>query len=205
MSGRNSRWFLAPVMVLVVAACGATTTPAPPTGGNGGTESPASTEAATEAASAAPTEAATPAATEAGGTSGGGASSGKACDLLTAAEVEAATQQSAVKAEAVAAGDTEGLSACGYVAGGVTPVVILTILDPTNTNTDPAGYLLLPGSAQVALSGGANAVWVPAAGNVLLVFKHDVVVSVQAFFPGPGEEIQQTAAKLAQIVADRLG
>jgi hypothetical protein len=134
------------------------------------------------------------------GTGGGTA---KACDLLTADEVMAATQQTGVTASIVAATDTEGLSACGYVANGTIPVIVLTILDPTNTNTDPAGYLKLPGSVEVSVN-GARAIFVTAVGGVMFVFKGNTVATIQVLITAPGDDHQKTATKLVQHVADRL-
>jgi hypothetical protein len=172
---------------LFVAACGGT--PSGATSGSG---------------SATPTAGgATPTAGEATSTTKVTTGSAKACDLLTADEVMAATQQTSVTASVVAATNTAGLSACGYVANGTTPVVILTILDPTNTNTDPAGYLQLPGSVEVPVN-GARAIFVPAIGGVMFVFKGSTVATIQVTAPAPGDDQQKTATKLLQHVADRL-
>lgn len=146
----------------------------------------------------------TTAATDGGGAStGGGAFAGKACDLLTTGEVEAATQQTGVTASEVAAGDTEGSSACGYVVQGVAPIVVLTVLDSQNTSVDLGTYTSIPGAASVDVGGGAQAVFVPTIG-AMFVFKNGLATSIQVIAPAPGEELIQTATKLAKSVGPRL-
>jgi hypothetical protein len=178
---------------LLVAGCGGTSSGATP-GSGGATPTAGGTTSAPEVTT-------NPSGGEATPRTGGGTV--KACDLLTADEVMAATQQTGVTASIVAASDTEGLSACGYVANGTVPVVILTILDPTNTNTDPAGYLHLPGSVEVPVN-GARAIFVSAVGGVTFVFKGNTVATIQVIVPAPGDDQQKTATKLLQHVADRL-
>ena len=155
--------------------------------------------AGSEPASAQPTASApdegTPAPTTA-------ATTGAACDLLTAAEAEAATGQQNVAAQPVAASDTDAAAACGYVAGGLVTVMIVTILGP-ETDRDPASYHSLPGTADIAV-GGAKAVYVPAAGQVLFVFKGTTAVAVQFVTSAPGDDGEATARKLVQKVADRI-
>ena len=82
---------------------------------------------------------------------------GKACGLLTAGEVEAATKQTGIAASEVAHSDTEGSAACGYVAKGVATVVVLTVLDSQNTSIDPGTYTSIPGAASVDGRSGAPA------------------------------------------------
>jgi hypothetical protein len=132
----------------------------------------------------------------------GGAFSGTACDLLTVAEVEAASGQTGVEAQPTAAGDFDGESQCGFVANGAIPVIILTVTGP-NTNADPNGYLALPQSARLSLN-GADGVWVPAAGFVAMVIKHGLVVAVQVAGPAEGHDFLDVATALAQPVADRM-
>jgi hypothetical protein len=131
-----------------------------------------------------------------------GTFSGSACELLTTAEVEAATGQTGVEAQPTAAGDFDGESQCAFVANGVLPVIIVTVTGP-NTNTDPSGYLALPESARLSLN-GADGVWVPAAGFVAMVIKHGLVVAVQVAGPAEGHEFLDVAAAVAQPVADRM-
>lgn len=133
--------------------------------------------------------------------SGGG--SADACALLTTDEVADATGQPAIEAQPVADGDTDGLSACGFVSDGVLPVVIMTILDPANTNTDASSYLVLPGSVEVPVN-GARAIFMPGAGYVMAVVKGSTVVTMQVAMPAAGEDFQATATKLVQKVADRM-
>ncbi len=132
----------------------------------------------------------------------GGTISGTACDLLTVAEVEAASGQTGVEAQPTAAGDFDGESQCGFVANGVLPVVIVTVTGP-NTNADPNGYLALPESARLSLN-SADGIWVPAAGFVAMVIKHGRVVAVQVAGPAEGHEFLDVAGALAQSVADRM-
>jgi hypothetical protein len=139
----------------------------------------------------------------AGGGGGGRAFAGKACDLLTAGEVEAATKQTGIAASEVAHSDTEGSAACGYVVNGVASIVVLTVLDSQNTSIDPGTYTSIPGAASVDVGGGAQAVFVPTIG-VLFVFKNGLATSIQVVAPVPGEELVQTATKLAKAVAQRL-
>jgi hypothetical protein len=193
---RRSWVSFAAVAVIVSACASAGTSTSGPTG------AAVPTQAAIASQGAAPT---TAGATQPAGptTAGGGASSGKACDLLTAEEVGAATGQTGVTAQPVASDNTEGASACAYVVGGAASIAIVTILDPANTNTDPAGYLQLPGSVDVPVN-GAKAVFVLAVGGVTFVFKGSKVVTIQVVTPAPGEDFQKTEAKLIQKIADRL-
>lgn len=133
----------------------------------------------------------------------GGAGNADACSLLTTDEVTDATGQTGIEAQPVAEGDTDGLSACGFVSNGVIPVVITTILDPANTNTDASSYLALPGSVEVPVD-GARAIFMPGAGYVMAVVKGSTVVTFQVMMPATGEDFQVTATKLVQKVADRM-
>jgi hypothetical protein len=87
------------------------------------------------------------------------------------------------------------------VSGGAFPAATTTILDPENTNTDPAGYMALPGSKEIPVS-GARAVFVPAAGNITFIFKGSVVATVQ-ITPTQGD-FETAAEAVAQMVADRI-
>ncbi|HEY8868221.1 MAG TPA: hypothetical protein VIM30_02380 [Candidatus Limnocylindrales bacterium] len=195
MSYRFRSWVsLVGVAVIVSACASAGTATSGPTG------AAAPTQAAIASQGAAPT---TAGATQPAGPAGAGTSSGKACDLLTGDEVGAATSQTGVTAQPLASDNTEGASGCGYVAGASASIAIVLILDPANTNTDPAGYLQLPGSADVPVT-GAKAVFVPAAGNVTFVIKGSNVVTIQVLAPAPGEDYQKTEAKLVQKIADRM-
>lgn len=126
-----------------------------------------------------------------------------ACALLTVDEVTAATGQPGIEAQPVADTETDALSACGFVSNGVLPVVITSILDPANTNTDASSYLALPGSVEVPVN-GARAIFMPAAGNVMAVVKGDTVATIQVAMPADGEDFQAAATKLVQKVADRI-
>jgi hypothetical protein len=185
VSRHTIRWSFLFGVVLVLAACG----------GSGGT--PATTTAE-------PTTAATD---DSGGGStgggGGGAFAGKACDLLTAGEVEAATQQTGITASEVPATDTEGSAACGYLVQATAPVVVLTVLDSQNTSVDLGSYTSLPGAVTVDVGSGAQAVYVPSI-NAMFVFKNGLATTLQVIAPAPGEEVIQTATKLAKSVAGRL-
>ena len=172
------------LLCLVVAACGGS-------GATGGTAAPGSD--ATQAAE--PTSADTGA--------GGGGAAADACALLTIDEVEAATGQDGIEAQPVAEGETDALSTCGYLSNGVLPVVITSILDPANTNTDASSYLALPGSVEVPVN-GARAIFMPGAGFVMAVVKGDTVATLQVAMPAEGEDFQVAATKLVQKVADRL-
>lgn len=133
----------------------------------------------------------------------GGGGTADACALLTVDEVAAATGQPAIEAQPVADAETDALSACGFVSNGVLPVVITTILDPENTNTDASSYLQLPGSVEVPVN-GARAIWMPGAGYVMAVVKGDSVATLQVAMAAEGEDFQEAASKLVQQVADRL-
>jgi hypothetical protein len=98
-----------------------------------------------------------------------------------------ATGQPGIEAQPVAEGDTDALSACGFVSNDVLPVVITTILDPANTNTDASSYLALPGSVEVPVN-GARAIFMPAAGFVMAVVKDATVVTFQVAVPATGED-----------------
>ena len=183
---------------LALAGCGSGAASNAPAQTSGGVETPGSTVDAgptDDPGPGEPTDA--PPAT----TSGGGPSSSRACDLLTADEVEQATGFPDIKAEAIGADATDALSGCAYLSGSTFPAAIVSILDPENTNTDPAGYLALPGSEEVAVS-GARAVWVPAAGNVMFLIKGGTVVTLQ-ITPQEGE-FKDAAQAIVQKVADRL-
>jgi hypothetical protein len=115
--------------------------------------------------------------------------------------VEAATGYGDVVAQAIPDDQTDAVSACGFVSQGAISAAILMILDPENTNADPAGFLALPGSEEVAVS-GARAVYAPAAGYLTFVIKNGRVASIQVT-PSDGD-FKGTAQKLVQKVADRL-
>ena len=185
---RPSLVVLGLVLGLALVACG----------GSGGRE---------EAATTGP-EATQPAAVDSGAVAEtnppqGGGGRADACALLTVDEVAAATGQPAIEAQPVADAETDALSACGFVSNGVLPVVITTILDPENTNTDASSYLQLPGSVEVPVN-GARAIWMPAAGYVMAVVKGISVATLQVAMPAEGEDFQEAATKLVQKVADRL-
>lgn len=133
----------------------------------------------------------------------GGGGTADACALLTVDEVADATGQPGIEAQPVADADTDAVSACGFVSNGVLPVVITTILDPANTNTDASSYLALPGSVEVPVN-GARAIFMPAAGYVMAVVKGTTVVTFQVAVPAAGEDFQAAATKLVQKVADRM-
>lgn len=177
-------------IALLVAACGSAT----PTTAPGETPGPGQTTAATNVP---PGETQAPVATP----GGPGPGTADACALLTADEVTEASGFTDIDPQPVADEDTDAISACGYVSQGAFPAAILTILDPENTNTDPAGYLALPGSEEVSVS-GARAVWVPAAGNVMFVIKGGTVATI-LISPTEGE-FKDAALKVVQKVADRL-
>ncbi len=201
MSRRTTRWSFLFGAALVLAACGgsntATTAPEPTVeattdsgGGGGGGTATTAPEPTVEAT------------TDSGG-GGGGTFAGKACDLLTAGEVESATQQTGITALEVPQGETEGSAACGYLLQGAAPIVVLTVLDSANTSLDLGTYTSLPGATSVDVGGGAQAVYVPSI-NGMFVFKNGLATNILLIIPAPGEEIVQTATKLAKSVAGRL-
>lgn len=142
-------------------------------------------------------------ATEAAPANAGGGGTADACALLTVDEVTAATGQTGIEAQPAADGDTDALSSCGFVSNGIAPVVITSILDPANTNTDASSYLALPGSVEVPVN-GARAVFMPAAGYVMAVVKGTTVATIQVAMPADGDDFQVAATKLVQKVADRM-
>ena len=181
---------------VLLAACGSGTTPTSGPGQTTGSEATSgqtTTDATTETTAAETTAAET--------TSGGAQGSADACALLTPGEITEATGHANIVAQPVPDADTDAVSACGFVSEGAFPAVVVTILDPENTNTDPAGYLALPGSEEVQIS-GARAIWVPAAGNVMFIIKDGTVATILAA-PQAGE-FKDAAMKLMQKVADRL-
>lgn len=197
MQPRSSLLVLSLVLSLTLVACGGSSTATEvggPTSDTGG---------------ATVGNDATPAAQGNGGTDtaalpqAGGGGTADACALLTVDEVADATGQPGIEAQPVAKGDTDALSACGFVSNGISPVVITTILDPANTNTDASSYLALPGSVEVPVN-GARAIFMPAAGYVMAVVKGSTVVTFQVTMPATGEDFQATATKLVQKVADRM-
>lgn len=133
----------------------------------------------------------------------GNGATADACALLTADEVAAATGQPGIEAQPVADSETDALSTCGFVSNDVLPVVITSILDPANTNTDASSYLALPGSVEVPVN-GARAVFMPAAGYVMAVVKGSTVATLQVAMPAEGDDFQVAATKLVQKVADRI-
>ena len=186
--------------LLVLAACGGSagaSQPAAPSG-SGASAAPAATDAGSV-----PTD--QPGATaEPGATSGGGGiAGGDACKLLTVDEVMQATGSSNVAAGAIPlANMTDALAGCSFVSGGQIPVLNVILLDPQNTNSNPDDMKLLPGTEEVHVN-GARAMWAPAAGQVLFVYKGSKVVMLQVFMP-LNDDIKATASSLAQKVADRM-
>ena len=167
-------------LALVLAACGGagpTSTPGATTGPGAPTSGPAAT------------------------TSGGGGGTRDACALLTADEVAEATGYPAIVAQPVPDADTDAVSACGFVSQGAFPAATVSILDPENTNTDAAGYLALPGSEELAVS-GARAIYMPASGYLTVVIKGGTVATLQ-ITPTSGD-FKDAAQKVVQKVADRL-
>lgn len=184
------------ILGLTLIACGGSSTA---TQGTGPTSDTGGTTAGDSQAPAA--QADTGAATEAPAQAGGGGAD--ACALLTVDEVTAATGQPGIEAQPIADAETDALSGCGFVSNGVLPVVIISILDPANTNTDASSYLALPGSVEVPVN-GARAIFMVAAGYVMAVVKGDTVVTYQVAMPAEGEDFQVAATKLVQKVADRM-
>lgn len=132
----------------------------------------------------------------------GGSFQGSACDLLTAAEVEAASGQPDIEAQSSEAGTFDGQSQCAFISGGLLPAVIVTVAGP-DTNTDMNGYLALPESVRLPVN-GADAAFVPAAGFMAFVIKHGLVVAVAITGPAEGKDFQEVAAPLVQPLADRM-
>jgi hypothetical protein len=174
----------------ILAACGGGSPSAAPGQSTGSNPTSGPTAAGGE-----PTDA--PAAT----TSGGGGSN-DACALVSVEDVAAVTSLTELTVSPVAASDTDAVSACAWVSMGAAPAAIISILDPANTNTDPAGYLTLPGSVEVPVP-GATAVYVPAAGYVTFVIKGSKVATVQVTAP-KNEDFQAAEAELAAKVAAKL-
>lgn len=197
MRPRLSLVALSLVLSLALIACGGSSTA---TQGGGPTSDTGGTTVGNDSAPAA--QADTGATTEAPAQAGGGGSA-DACALLTTDEVADATGQPGIEAQPVADDETDALSACGFVSNGILPVVIITILDPENTNTDASSYLALPGSVEVPVN-GARAIFMPAAGYVMAVVKGSTVATLQVAMPAEGEDFQVTATKLVQKVADRM-
>jgi len=182
---------------VLLAACGGGASPTSALGGTSASETTAGETTSTES-----TENETEGETTAAETTDGGApGSADACGLLTADEVAEATGYDNIEAQPVPDANTGALSGCGFVSNGAFPAAILAILDPANTNTDPTGYLALPGSEEVQVS-GARAIWMPGAGYVMIVIKGGRVASIQAT-PKEGD-FDDAARKLVQKVADRL-
>jgi hypothetical protein len=175
-------WISIAGLVLTVAACG----------GSGTATSGATAAGATQPGSN-PTQVA-PA------TTGGGTAA--ACDLLTIDEVKAATGQSQITTQVTAAGSFEGQSQCAFIANGALPVAVVTVLG-ADTNMDPSSYLALTGTVTVAVN-GAQAVFMPAAGNVLIVFKNNRAVSVQIGASATEGDLLGAAKALVQKLADRM-
>ena len=186
--------------LLVLAACGSSAGASQPaaTSGTGGTTP---TAAATDQGGGATTPA--PAATDQpGATTSGGGNVGDACKLLTNDEAAAATGMTNVTSGPIPAENlTDAISGCAWVSGGTIPVVNCIYL-ASGVNTDPNTLKILPESVEVSVN-GARAIWAPAAGQVLFVFKSDKVVMIQVLMP-LNNDIQSTATALAQKVADRM-
>ena len=184
--------------LLVLAACGSSSpSQTAPSGGGASTPAPGATDqaaATTPAPAATDTAAATP---------GGGGNVADACTLLTTDEVAAATGTSNITAGPIPAENlSDAISGCAWISGGTVPVVNLTYL-AAGVNTEPDTLKTLPGTEEVSVSGGARAMWAPAAGQVLFVFKNSKVVMVQVLMP-LNNDIKTTAASLAQKIADRM-
>jgi hypothetical protein len=176
----------------LVAACGGST----PTSAPGQTTSAQTTTAVDTTSGGETTDS-----TETTETTSGGAGTAEACDLLTVDEVQQATGFTNIEAQPLSDAETEALSVCGFVSNGAFPAATVSILDPENTNTDPAGYLALPGSEEISVS-GARAFFVPAAGNLLVVIKGERVAAVQ--ISAQQGEVIDPAKAVAQRIADRL-
>jgi hypothetical protein len=175
------------VLATLVLACGGSSATA--TDESGTSAGPAG-EAPTPGQAAAPDAAAV------------GAFNGSACDLLTTAEVEAASGQSDVAARPSDTGTFDGESQCTFVSGGLLPVAIVTVAGP-DTSTDLNGYLALPESVRLPVN-GADAAFVPAAGFMTFVIKHGRVVAYVITGPAEGRDFQEVATALVQPVADRM-
>jgi hypothetical protein len=180
-------------LVLIVAACGGSGTPTTSGAAAGATQPGSNPTQAAPGDTTAPTQAATT-------TTGGGTAS--ACDLLTIAEVSAATGQAQVTTQVTAPGNFDGQSQCAFIANGVLPVAVVTVLG-ANTNMDPTSYLALTGTVTVAVN-GAQAVFMPAAGNVMIVFKNNKAVSVQIGASATEGDLLGAAKALVQHLADRM-
>lgn len=181
--------------LLIVVACGGSNASTPP----GGSVAPGST--ATQGAEATQDET-TEESTSTDGGGNGGTFNGTACDLLTTAEVEAASGQPGVKAQATAAGDFEGASQCGYVSNDIVPVIVLTVL-ASDANKDLNTFKALPGTVILDLNGATGA-WVPASGPIGYVVKGAVAVAIVVLGPASDKDPQAVGTQLAQQVADRL-
>jgi hypothetical protein len=176
---------------LLVAACGGSSSSSAPaaTGGTPTAGTPTEVASATEEASASD-----------GG--GGGVANGDACKLLTAAEVSQATgQANVVGGDIPGENMTDAISGCAFVSGGLVPVMNVIILGG-DTNKNPDDMKLLPLTEEVTLS-GARAMYVPASGSVLFIYKNNKVVMVQVLMP-KDNDIKATAVSVAQKIADRM-
>lgn len=193
--------------LLVLAACGGAGTASQPTttgpaGGGLATSQPGATSQAAVTAA--------PVATDGGGTGGGGTGEGgtgggsaDVCALLTSDEVAQATGQANLAAGPIPAANlTDATGGCAYVSAGTIPVINLVLLDPQNTNANPDDMKLLPQTEEIQVS-GARAMWMPAAGSVLFVYRGGRVVMIQVLMAA-NDDIKATAASLAQKVADRM-
>lgn len=189
---------------LVVGACGgaaATTVPGETTGG-GQTTATGSSGDATSSETTATETTSEASETTAQTTQGGATGSNAACELVSSADVEAVSILTGLATSAAAPGETDALSTCAWLSNNTTPAAIISILDPTNTNTDPAAYVSLPGSVDVSIP-GVKAVWVPAAGNVLFVIKGDRVATVMVIAP-KNDDAQGMSTELGKKVGERL-
>ena len=187
--------------LLVLAACGSSagaSQPAATAGTGGTTPTAAATDQGGGGTTPAPAATDQPAATQ----GGGGGNVGDACKLLTNDEAAAATGMTNVTSGPIPAENlTDAISGCAWVSGGTIPVVNCIYL-ASGVNTDPNTLKILPESVEVSVN-GARAIWAPAAGQVLFVFKSDKVVMIQVLMP-LNNDIQSTATALAQKVADRM-
>jgi len=182
-------WISIAGLVLTVAACGGSSTPT-----TGATQPVSNPTQGAPADTTAPTEAA------AATTTGGGTAA--ACDLLAVDEVKAASGQSQITTQVTGAGSFEGQSQCAFIANGALPVAIVTVLG-ADTNMDPSSYLALPGTVDVPVN-GAKAVFMPAAGNVLIVFKNNRAVSVTVGASATEGDLLGAAKAYVQKLADRM-
>jgi len=191
-------WLAITMSLLLVAACsgsGATSQTAATAGAVATTNAPSGTEAASVTQE--------PVATGQPAGTGGGGAGGDACALLTTDEVATATGQANVTAGSIPLTNlTDALGGCAYVGVGTIPIMNLVFLDSQNASSNPDDMKLLPLTEEVHVN-GARAMWVPAAGSLLFVYKSNKVVMVQVLLP-LNNDIKATAVSVAQKIADRM-